>query len=148
MTRKLLFLLFFLGSFFLHSQNLLWKTDMNDAIVASDSQKKPLLIYFTASGISQKIQTDIFATPDFAVWSRDNVILVKLDLSDANASDVVKEQNAKLKNALGINELPQVCLLMASVRKGKTTFNNLGLVPYRQNGAKAWISDANLILNP
>ncbi|MDA6071121.1 thioredoxin family protein [Flavobacterium sp. AC] len=148
MTQKLLILLLFLGSFFLHSQNLVWKTDMNDAIVASDTQKRPLLIFFTATGISTRIQSEIFATPDFAVWSRDNVILVKLDLSDAAASDVVKEQNVKLKNALGIDELPQVCLLLASVRKGKTTFNNMGLIPYRQGGAKVWIADANSILNP
>lgn len=121
---------------------------MNDAIMASDAQKRPLLIFFTSSDAPQRIQGEIFATPDFAVWSRDNVILVKLDLSDSDVSDVVKEQNVKLKNALGINELPQMCLLLASVRKGKTTFNNLGLVPYRQGGAKAWIADANLILNP
>ncbi|CAA9200385.1 thioredoxin family protein [Flavobacterium collinsii] len=148
MTRKLLILLFFLGAFGLHSQNLIWKTDMNDAIMASDSQKRPLLIFFTAAGAPERIQSEIFVTPDFAVWSRDNVILVKLDMSDDSVSDMVKEQNLKLKNALGIAELPQVCLLMASVRKGKTTFNNLGLVPYRQGGAKAWIADANLILNP
>ncbi|MCC9018177.1 MULTISPECIES: thioredoxin family protein [Flavobacterium] len=148
MNRKLLILLLFLGSFGLHSQNLIWKTDMNDAIMASDSQKRPLLIFFTAAGVSQRFQSEIFVTPDFAVWSRDNVILVKLDMSDTEASDMVKEQNVKLKNALGIQELPQVCLLMASVRKGKTTFNNLGLVPYKQGGAKAWIADANLILNP
>lgn len=148
MIQKLLILFLFLGSFFLHSQNLVWKTDMNDAIMASDSQKRPLLIFFTAAGISTRIQGEIFATPDFAVWSRDNVILVKLDLSDTSVSDVVKEQNVKLKNALGIDELPQVCLLMASVRKGKTTFNNMGLVPYKQGGAKVWIADANSILNP
>ncbi|WP_394776408.1 thioredoxin family protein [Flavobacterium sp.] len=148
MTRKLLILFFFLGSFFLHSQNLVWKTDMNDAIIASDAQRRPLLIFFTASGISQKIQNDIFATPDFAVWSRDNVILVKLDLADTNMSDTAKEQNVRLKNALGIDELPQVCLLLASVKKGKTTFNNLGIVPFKQSGAKGWIADANLILNP
>lgn len=146
MTQKLLILLFFLGSFFLHSQ--VWKTDMNDAIIASDTQKRPLLIYFTAAGVSQKIQSEIFGTPDFVVWSRDNVILVKLDLSDTNVSETVKDQNVKLKNALGIDELPQACLLMASVRKGKTTFNNLGIVPYKPGGAKGWINDANLILNP
>ncbi len=121
---------------------------MNDAIIASDAQRRPLLIFFTASGISQKIQNDIFATPDFAVWSRDNVILVKLDLADTNMSDTAKEQNVRLKNALGIDELPQVCLLLASVKKGKTTFNNLGIVPFKQSGAKGWIADANLILNP
>ena len=66
MNRKLLILLLFLGSFGLHSQNLIWKTDMNDAIMASDSQKRPLLIFFTAAGVSQRIQREIFVTPDFA----------------------------------------------------------------------------------
>lgn len=148
MTKKLLILLLFLGSFGLHSQNLIWKTDMNEAIMMSDSQKRPLLIFFTEAGASQKMQGEVFFTPDFAVWSRDNVILVKLDLSDSNVSDLVREQNVKLKNALGITGLPQACLLMASVKKGKTTFNNLGIIPYRLGGAKEWIADANAVLNP
>lgn len=148
MTKKLLILFFFISSFYTQAQNLVWKTDMNDAIVLGDEQKRPLLIYFTAGGVSQKIQTDVFMTPDFLVWSRDNVILVKLDLSDSSISDTVREQNTKLKNALGVQELPQTCLVMASVRKGKTTFNNIGIVPYKQGGAKTWIADANAILNP
>lgn len=148
MIKKLLILFFFLGSFYMQAQGMVWKTNMNDAIVLGDEQKRPLLIYFTAAGMSQRYQTEIFNTPDFVVWSRDNVILVKLDLSDETMSDVAKEQNVKLKNALGVQELPQTCLVMASVRKGKTTFNNLGIVPYKQGGAKAWIVDANLVLNP
>nr|WP_199003306.1 thioredoxin family protein [Flavobacterium sp. ASV13] len=147
MTKKLLIPLFFFGSFFMQAQNLVWKTNMNDAIVMSDEQKKPLLIYFTASGVSTRIQSEVFVTPDFAVWSRDNVILVKLDLSDAEISDNVRDQNVRLKNSLGVQELPQTCLVFASVKKGKTTFNNVGLVPFR-GGAKVWISDANLLLNP
>lgn len=132
----------------MQAQNLIWTTDMNDAIVLGDQQKRPLLIYFTAAGMSQRMQTDIFVTPDFAVWSRDNVILVKLDLSDETKSETTREQNTRLKAALGVQELPQTCLVMASVRKGKTTFNNLGIVAYTQGGAKKWISDANSILNP
>lgn len=132
----------------MQAQNLIWTTDMNDAIVLGDQQKRPLLIYFTAAGMSQRMQTDIFVTPDFAVWSRDNVILVKLDLSDESKSETTREQNTRLKTALGVQELPQTCLVMASVRKGKTTFNNLGIVAYTQGGAKKWISDANSILNP
>jgi hypothetical protein len=148
MTKKLLILFFFIGSFYMQAQNLIWTTDMNDAIVLGDQQKRPLLIYFTAAGMSQRMQTDIFVTPDFAVWSRDNVILVKLDLSDESKSETTREQNTRLKAALGVQELPQTCLVMASVRKGKTTFNNLGIVAYTQGGAKKWISDANSILNP
>ncbi|MBE8725284.1 thioredoxin family protein [Flavobacterium hungaricum] len=148
MTQKLLILLFFLSSFFTNAQNLVWKTDMNDAIVMCMEQKKPLLIYFTGAGAPQKMQTEIFNTPDFAVWSRDNVILVKLDLSDPNVSNNVMEQNVSLKNAFGVDELPQVCFALANVRKGKTTFNKIGLMPYRPGGPKGWIKDSTLLLNP
>ncbi|OXG09489.1 hypothetical protein BC749_101960 [Flavobacterium araucananum] len=147
MARKLLILLFFLGSFFLHSQSLAWKTNMNDAIVASDEQRKPLLIFFTTSGISQLIQNEVFATTDFADWSGDNVVLLKLDLSDSTLSESDKEQNLKLKEALGIDELPQVCLVTASIRKNKPTINKLGLLGYKVGGAKKWIADAKSIIN-
>lgn len=148
MTQKLLILLFFFGSFVMKSQNLVWKTNLNDAIVLSNEQKKPLLIYFTAAGVSQKFEEELFKTPDFAVWSRDNVILLKLDLSNTTISDAEKEQNVKIKNAFGVTELPQICLALASIKKLKTTFNALGKVPYNLGGVRAWIIDANGILRP
>ncbi|OMQ08413.1 hypothetical protein [[Flexibacter] sp. ATCC 35103] len=147
MKQKLLTLLFFLGSFFLHSQSLVWKTNMNEAIISSDEQRKPLLILFTSSGISQKIQNEVFATTDFADWSDNNVVLLKLDLSDSALSNEEREQNSKLKDALGIEELTQVCLATASIRKNKPTINKLGLLEYKLGGAKKWISDAKMILN-
>jgi hypothetical protein len=148
MSKKILILLFFLASFLLHAQNLVWKTTMTDAVAAGIEQKKPLLIYFTIEGAPQKIQTEIFNTPDFAVWSRDNVILVKLDLSDPKISDAEREQNVKLKSAFGVEELPQVCFTIGSVRKEKTTFNLLGKMPYRPGGAIPWLKQSTLILNP
>lgn len=148
MDKKLLILLFFLSSYLMHAQNLVWKTTMTDAVAAGMEQKKPLLIYFTTDGAPDKIQTEIFNTPDFAVWSRDNVILVKLDLSDPKISDAEREQNVKLKGAFGVAELPQVCFTIGSVRKEKTTFNLLGKLPYRPGGAIPWIKQSSLILNP
>ncbi|MFD2943179.1 thioredoxin family protein [Flavobacterium notoginsengisoli] len=148
MTKKLLILLFFLGSFMMQAQNLAWRTNMTDAIAISNDQKKPMLILFTASGVPENLQNEIFKTPDFAVWSRDNVVLVKLDLSDMNASDSDREQNVKLKNAFGVQELPEVCFAMASVRKNKTTFSALGKIAYKPGGAKAWIAESNSILHP
>ncbi len=120
---------------------------MNDAIKVCDEQRKPLLIFFTATGISQAIQNDVFATPDFADWSDNNIVLLKLDLSDSALSDEDKEQNRKLKEALGIDELPQVCLATASIRRNKPTINKLGLLDYKFGGAKKWISDAKAILS-
>ncbi len=148
MTKKLLILLFFFGSFFSHAQNLVWKTNMSDAIAISNEERKPMLILFTASGVPTNLQNEIFRTPDFAVWSRDNVILVKLDLSDSSASDSDQEQNVKLKNAFGVEELPQVCFASASIRKNKTTFSALGKISYKPGGAKAWIAESNAILHP
>ena len=148
MAKKLLILLFFLGSFLLQAQTLAWRTNMTDAIAISNEQRKPMLILFTASGVPENLQNEVFKTPDFAVWSRDNVVLVKLDLSDSSASDGDKEQNIKLKNAFGVEELPEVCYAIASVRKNKTTFNALGKLSYKPGGAKAWIAEANAILHP
>ncbi|KQO34520.1 hypothetical protein ASF10_02075 [Flavobacterium sp. Leaf82] len=146
MKQKLLTLLFFLGSFFLHSQSLAWKTNMNEAIKSSDEQRKPLLIFFTSVGTSQKIQNEVFATTEFADWSDNNVVLLKLDLSDSKLSSEEREQNLRLKEALGIEELTQVCLATASVRKNKPTINKLGLLEYKVGGPKKWISDAKTIL--
>ena len=130
------------------SQNLEWKTNMTDAITQSNEERKPMLILFTASGEPENLQNEIFKTPDFAVWSRDNVILVKLDLSDVNASESDREQNVKLKNAFGVEDLPEVCFALASVRKNKTTFSALGKIAYKPGGAKAWIAESNSILHP
>lgn len=145
MKQKLLFLLFFLASFLLHSQGVAWKTNMNDAILLSTEERKPLLILFTSGNVSQKIQNEVFATPDFIDWSED-IVLLKLDLSDASIPDTEKEQNVKLKEALGIDELPKICLATSSIRKNKPTINKLGLLDYKEGGAKKWISEAKNVL--
>ncbi|BFM43330.1 hypothetical protein CFS9_19710 [Flavobacterium sp. CFS9] len=147
MTKKILILLFFLGSIFMQAQNLVWKTNMTDAIALSNEQKKPMLILFTASGVPENLQNEIFKTPDFAVWSRDNVILVKLDLSDSTADESDKEQKLRLKSAFGVEDLPEVCFASASIRKNKTTFSALGKIAYKPGGAKAWIAESNAILH-
>jgi thioredoxin-related protein len=148
MIKKLLLLIFFLGSISFQAQNVVWKTSMDAAIAASNEENKPMLIFFTASSAPNNLQNEVFKTPDFAVWSRDNVVLVKLDLSDINTSDGDKEQNIKLKNAFGVEDLPEVCFASASVRKNKTTFQALGKIGYKPGGAKAWISESEAILHP
>lgn len=147
MIKKLLMFTFFLGFFTAQSQNLAWKTSIADGIEASNKLKKPMLILFTAENYSHNLENEIMKTLDFALWSRDNVVLVKLDLSDNNASDSDKEQNIKLKNAFGIQEYPEVCFANAVVRKTKTTFGSLGKMTYTSGGVKVWISEANTLLH-
>ncbi|SHF91642.1 thioredoxin domain-containing protein [Flavobacterium defluvii] len=148
MTQKLLILLFFLVTFLGKSQNLEWKTNITDAINISNEERKPLLILFTAATAPESLEKEVFRTLDFEKWSRKNVILLKLDLSDAAISNDAKEQNIKLKNAFGVVDLPEVCYANAAIRKGKTAFDLLGRLPYSSNGVKAFIADSNLILNP
>ncbi len=148
MIKKILVLILFLVSLTFQAQNIVWKTTMEAAITASNEENKPMLIFFTSSSAPTNLQNEVFKTPDFAVWSRDNVILVKLDLSDINASDADKEQNVKLKNAFGVQDLPEVCFANASIRKSKTTFQALGKIGYKPGGAKAWISESDAILHP
>ncbi|KRD11001.1 hypothetical protein ASE21_04565 [Flavobacterium sp. Root901] len=148
MTRKLLILLFFLITCLAESQNLEWKTNVIDAITLSNEERKPLLIFFTAVNVPENLQNEVFKTSEFEKWSRRNVILVKLDLSDSAVSNEVKEQNIKLKNAFGVAALPEICYATGSIRNGKTAFNLLGRIPYSSNGVKSFITDSNLILNP
>ncbi|MCD0468226.1 thioredoxin family protein [Flavobacterium sp. JAS] len=148
MTQKLLILLFFLSPLLMKSQSLVWKTSISDAITLSNEEKKPMLILFTTNYASNDLQSEVFETPDFERWSVKNVILVKIDLSDPSVSADMREQNVLLKNAFGVEDLPEVCFANASIRKGKTFFDSLGKVHYTSGGAKKWISDSNYILNP
>lgn len=146
MNRKLLILLFFLVTFLMKAQNVVWSTNVTDAIALSNEQRKPLLILFTGTGASDNIQREVFNTPEFENWSRKKVILVKLDLSAATSSEI-KEQNVKLKNAFNIIDLPEVCFTYANIRKGKTMFEAIGKLSYKTGGAKSWISESDIILN-
>lgn len=147
MPRKLLIVLLFLSPFYMNSQNIIWKTDINEAVQTGAEKRRPLLIFFTAQGADQQLQNEIFTSREFEEWSRKNVILVKLDLSDPTVSEAAKEQNLRLKKAFAIEKIPQVCFTDVAVRKDKTNFNKLGLIGYVP-GVKAWISESNLILNP
>ncbi|ABQ04456.1 MULTISPECIES: hypothetical protein [Flavobacterium] len=148
MSRKLLTLFLFLTACIAESQNLEWKTDMTEAINLSNEQRKPMLILFTSAGASDALQNEVFKTIDFEKWSRKNVILVRLDLSDPNIASEVREQNIRLKNAFGVENVPEVCYASATIRKEKTNFNTLGKLTYSSGGVKTWITNSDLILNP
>ena len=62
--------------------SLVWFTDLNKAIDASNSSKKPIFGFFTGSdwcGWCHKLQRDVMAKPAFIDWAKKNVILLELD---------------------------------------------------------------------
>ena len=71
------------------SGNLEWHTDMNKAMKISKKEKKPLMLFFTGSdwcGWCIKLQKEVFFTPKFEKWAKDNVVLVELDFPEERSS--------------------------------------------------------------
>lgn len=128
------------------AQVLNWNTDISNAITVSKEQKKPMLILFTDNNADKILESQILKTLDFALWSRDNVVLVKLDLTD-NSSNENIERNQSLKKAFGVQNLPEICFSNAVTRKNKISYRLLGKIGYKPGGVKAWIEDSNKILN-
>lgn len=135
-----------LFSFSLQAQVLNWNTDISNAITVSKEQRKPMLILFTDNNADKALESQILKTLDFALWSRDNVVLVKLDLND-DASNENFERNQSLKKAFGVQDLPEICFSNVIVRKTKISYRLLGKTSYKSGTVKAWIEDSNRILN-
>lgn len=146
MCKKLLLSLLILFSLNLGAQVLNWNADISNAITISKEQKKPMLILFTDNNADKALETQILKTLDFALWSRDNVVLVKLDLNDDTSNENF-ERNQSLKKAFGVQDLPQICFSNVIVRKNKISYRLLGKIGYESGSVKTWIEDSNKILN-
>jgi protein disulfide-isomerase len=147
MIKKLLLSLSLLFIMSVHSQVVNWNNDISTAITASNRDRKPMLILFTDSNFSKgALNAQILNTLDFALWSRDNVILVKLDLTDDSSNEYLA-RNLSLKKAFGVQELPEICFSKAGIRKEKITYELIGKTGYKPGGVKSWIAEATEILN-
>jgi protein disulfide-isomerase len=146
MIRKIFFSLLLLLCYSGNSQVLNWNTNVVDAIAISNKERKPMLLLFTNSSLEQGLlESQILNTAEFALWSRDNVILVKLDLTDDSSNDFL-DRNTALKKAFGVQELPTICYSKATIRKDKINYEFIGKTGYKTGGVKSWISDSKQIL--
>jgi thioredoxin-related protein len=146
MIKKLLFAFILSYSFNMSAQTLNWSTDVNAAIEISNKENKPLLLLFTDKSVTNDLLfTQVLNTLDFALWSRDNVVLVKIDLTQEDGNEYV-DRNLNLKKAFSIDANPSICFARASSRKGKINYQLIGKTGYKPGGVKAWISDTKLLL--
>lgn len=146
MNKKLLLTLVLLFCLSAQSQVINWNLDVSAAIEMSNKQNKPLLLLFTDSKSDKTaLNTQIFNTLDFAVWARDNVILVKVDLSSTSLNDFL-DGNLSLQKAFGVEQLPTVCFARARLRKDKVNYELIGKTGFKAGGVKVWIEDAQAIL--
>lgn len=128
-----------------------WHTDLNKAIAASARSKKPLFMFFTGSdwcGWCIKLQKEVFKTPEFISWAKENVILLELDFPKRSAQpDEIKNQNAQLNNFFQVRGYPTVWVVDAvKGDDGKIQFAPRGSSGYVAGGPSAWLAGANKIL--
>ena len=158
---KKIFIISFLiiGSFAVEAQGssvseqakqLNWHTDVREAITLSNKEKKPLLMFFTGSdwcGWCIRLQNEVLKTPEFQKWANENVILVELDYPRRTIqTPEVKNQNAELQQAFGIQGFPTVYFTSAESKDGKVNFKGLGQTGYVSGGPTAWLAVADGII--
>lgn len=132
-------------------EELTWHTDMSKAADISIKENKPMFLFFTGSdwcGWCIRLQKEVFKTPEFIKWAKENVVLVELDFPRKNEqTDAVKMQNAQLQQQLQVRGYPTVWFVSATkTAEAKVNLNALGSTGYVAGGPKVWIEGANQII--
>jgi len=132
-------------------EELTWHTDMSKATDISIKENKPMFLFFTGSdwcGWCIRLQKEVFKTPEFIKWAKENVVLVELDFPRKNEqTDAVKMQNAQLQQQLQVRGYPTVWFVSATkTAEAKVNLNALGSTGYVAGGPKVWIEGANQII--
>ena len=132
-------------------EELTWHTDMSKATDISIKENKPMFLFFTGSdwcGWCIRLQKEVFKTPEFIKWAKDNVVLVELDFPRKNnQSEEVKMQNVQLQQQLQVRGYPTVWFVSAAkTAEAKVNLTALGSTGYVAGGPKVWIDGANQII--
>ncbi len=150
MKKVLITLLLVMGSFAVEAQELTWHTDMNKAMDVSKKTKKPLFLFFTGSdwcGWCIRLQKEVFKTPEFEKWAKDNVVLVELDFPKRKTlTPELQKQNMELQQTFQVMGYPTVWLVNGSKKDNKFNFDKLGSTGYLAGGPTVWLDNANKIL--
>ncbi len=132
-------------------EELTWHTDLSKAADISIKENKPMFLFFTGSdwcGWCIRLQKEVFKTPEFIKWAKENVVLVELDFPRKNEqTDAVKMQNAQLQQQLQVRGYPTVWFVSAAkTAEAKVNLTALGSTGYVAGGPKVWIDGANQII--
>ena len=152
MKKVLIIAFLFLTSVSMQAQEeLTWHTDMSKATDISIKENKPLFLFFTGSdwcGWCIRLQKEVFKTPEFVKWAKENVVLVELDFPRKNnQTDAVKTQNAQLQQQLQVRGYPTVWFVNAAkTEDAKVNLSALGSTGYVAGGPQTWIEGANQII--
>ena len=92
-----------------------WTEDYAKAVEKARAENKNLLLDFTGSdwcGYCMALNKEVFSTPTFKDWAKDNVVLVEVDFPHVKfQTSKIKAQNADLKNKYPFNGYPTVVIM-------------------------------------
>jgi Thioredoxin-like domain len=114
-----------------------WEYDIGVAMHQAQIEKRHVLVLFTGSDWCewcQKMEDEVFSQREFAVYTHERWILVKLDYPHALAqTDALKNQNAEMLRRFDVKEFPNAVIMDDNSRL-------LTRIPgYREGGAGNFI---------
>ena len=132
-------------------EELTWHTDMTKATDVSIKENKPMFLFFTGSdwcGWCIRLQKEVFKTPEFVKWAKENVVLVELDFPRKSQQDeAIKMQNAQLQQQLQVRGYPTVWFVSSTkTAEAKVNLAALGSTGYVAGGPEKWLEAANQII--
>jgi protein disulfide-isomerase len=134
----------------INKEELVWHTNVNEAIEIAKREDKPLFLFFTGSdwcGWCIRLQKEVFKTPEFEAWAKEKVVLVELDFPRrTEQSAEIKNQNMQLQQAFSVQGFPTVWFAQANNKDGKVNFSQLGSTGYVAGGPSTWLSGADQII--
>ncbi|MCB1181362.1 MAG: thioredoxin family protein [Chlamydiia bacterium] len=100
--------------------SIFWHTNYKEALVKSQAEKKPLLIYFTASdwsGWCMKLKKEVLDTPAFQHEIFDRFICVEIDFPFyRNLTRAESDRHHSLKEQMEITEYPRLVIVTPDER--------------------------------
>lgn len=116
-----------------------WLTDLAKAQEKAKAEKKMVLIDFTGSDWCppcKKLHSNVLASPEFAAFAKDNLILVEVDFPRSKEQSAeLKKANAELKTKFEIKGYPTIIVLDG---EGKELFKKVG---YGGTPAKDYVEE-------
>jgi protein disulfide-isomerase len=105
--------------------SLVWHTDLKKVQEISKKTKKPIFGFFTGSdwcGWCHKLQSDVFAKPEFIKWANEKVVLLELDFPRRKTLPAeLAKQNMELQKAFGIQGYPTIWLFFIKEKENNQT---------------------------
>lgn len=140
--KKLPFLFVLLILFFIgcnnaqSSDNLSWKTNLEQAIAEAKENHKAVLVNFTGSDWCiwcKRLSDEVFQQKEFEEYAKENLILVKLDFPRSiPQTDETRMYNNNLAQRFGIEGFPTIILINS---EGKM----VARTGYRPGGAAKYV---------